>query len=38
VQNRGHQETLEEEAQTDKKLTQLAETVVNPEALAGAAR
>jgi ferritin-like metal-binding protein YciE len=28
------QQTLEEEEATDKKLTQLAETVVNPEALA----
>jgi ferritin-like metal-binding protein YciE len=32
------QETLDEEGATDKKLTQLAESVVNPEALAASAR
>ena len=32
------QETLDEEAQTDKKLTDLAETLVNPKALSGAAK
>jgi len=30
------QETLDEEGETDKKLTQLAESLINPEALAAA--